>query len=109
LIKQAHCKSVAWPTFRRPCRWPIQGGSVVRPLFSDRLIRTNAVNWAVRLDALQLAMVLELHRRGAAAPLVASERNLCEVAAVEGMQVVKLIQGPLGRPRILCARPIGWH
>jgi hypothetical protein len=40
-----------------------------------------------------LAVALELHRRGAATALVASDRNLCEVAAVEGMQVVNPIQG----------------
>ena len=62
---------------------------------ADRLIRTHAVSRALRtLDALQLAVALELHRRGVATALVASDRNLCEVAAVEGMQVVNPIQGP---------------
>jgi uncharacterized protein len=61
---------------------------------ADRLIRTHAVTRALRtLDALQLAVALELHRRGAVSALVASDRNLCEVAA-EGMQVVNPIQLP---------------
>lgn len=61
---------------------------------ADRLIRTHAVSRSVRtLDALQLAVALELQRRGAATALVASDRNLCELAAVEGMQVVNPIQG----------------
>jgi predicted nucleic acid-binding protein len=62
---------------------------------ADRLIRTHAVTRALRtLDALQLAVALELHRRGAVSALVASDRNLCEVAAAEGMQVVNPIQLP---------------
>ena len=62
---------------------------------ADRLIRTHAVNRSLRtLDALQLAVALELHRRGATTALVASDRNICEVAAVEGMQVVNPMQGP---------------
>jgi len=62
---------------------------------AERLIRTHAVSRALRtLDALQLAVALELHRRGAAIALVASDSNLCEVAAVEGLQVVNPIQGP---------------
>jgi hypothetical protein len=39
-------------------------------------------------------VALELHRRGAATALVASDRNLCEVAAVEGLEVVNPIQSP---------------
>jgi len=62
---------------------------------ADRLIRTHAVSRSLRtLDALQLAVALELHRRGATTALVASDRNMCEVAAVEGMQVVNPMQGP---------------
>ena len=62
---------------------------------ADRLIRTHAVSRALRtLDALQLAVAVELHRRGAGTALVASDKNLCEVAAAEGIQVVNPIQGP---------------
>ena len=62
---------------------------------ADRLIRTHAVTRALRtLDALQLAVALELHRRGTAIALVASDRNLCDVAAVEGVQVINPIQSP---------------
>lgn len=61
---------------------------------AERLIRMHAVSRALRtLDALQLAVALELHRRGAASAMVASDKNLCEVAAAEGMQVVNPIQG----------------
>lgn len=62
---------------------------------ADRLIRTHAVSRALRtLDALQLAVAVELHRRGTGTALVASDKNLCEVAAAEGLQVVNPIQGP---------------
>lgn len=62
---------------------------------AERLIRTHAVRRSLRtLDALQLAVALELHRRGSATALVASDRNLCEVAAVEGLEVVNPIQSP---------------
>jgi predicted nucleic acid-binding protein len=62
---------------------------------ADRLIRTHAVSRALRtLDALQLAVAVELHRRDAGTALVASDKNLCEVAVAEGLQVVNPIQGP---------------
>ena len=62
---------------------------------ADRLIRTHAVSRALRtLDALQLAVAVELHRRAAGTALVASDKNLCEVAVAEGLQVVNPIQGP---------------
>lgn len=62
---------------------------------ADRLIRTHAVSRALgTLDALQLAVALELHRRAAATALVASDRNLCGVAAAEGLRVVNPIEGP---------------
>ena len=62
---------------------------------ADRLIRTHAVSRALRtLDALQLAVAVELHRRSAGTALVASDKNLCEVATAEGLQVVNPIQGP---------------
>jgi len=62
---------------------------------ADRLIRTHAVSRAPRiLDALQLAVAVEFHRRAAGTALVASDKNLCEVAVAEGLQVVNPIQGP---------------
>jgi hypothetical protein len=61
---------------------------------ADRLIRTHAVSRALRtLDALQLAVALELHRRIAGTILVASDRNLCEAAVAEGLQIINPIQG----------------
>lgn len=56
---------------------------------AERLIRLHAVNQSLRtLDALQLAVALELHRRGVVSELVASDKNLCNVAAVEGLTVI---------------------
>ena len=60
---------------------------------AERLIRNHAVSRSLRtLDALQLAVAVELHRRGVVAVLVASDRNLCEVAALEGLAVVNPVQ-----------------
>ena len=62
---------------------------------AERLIRLHAVNQALRtLDALQLAVAVELHRRGVVSELVASDKNLCEVAALEGLKVINPIQTP---------------
>jgi len=62
---------------------------------AERLIRSHAVNHSLRtLDALQLAVALELHRRGVVSELVASDRNLCEVAVSEGLQVMNPLQMP---------------
>ena len=62
---------------------------------AERLIRMHAVNQALRtLDALQLAVAVELHRRGVVSELVASDKNLCEVAALEGLQVINPLQTP---------------
>jgi uncharacterized protein len=62
---------------------------------AERLIRSHAVNRALRtLDALQLAVALELHRRGVVSELVASDKNLCEVAALEGLPVINPILAP---------------
>jgi predicted nucleic acid-binding protein len=62
---------------------------------AERLIRLHAVNNALRtLDALQLAVALELHRRGIVSAIVASDRNLCDVAALEGLLVINPIQLP---------------
>jgi rRNA maturation endonuclease Nob1 len=62
---------------------------------AERLIRLYAVNNALRtLDALRLAVALELHRRGIVSAIVASDRNLCNVAALEGLLVINPIQTP---------------
>lgn len=56
---------------------------------AEALVRTYAVDHALRtLDALQLAMALDLCRRGAASELVASDKALCEVAGLEGLTVL---------------------
>jgi predicted nucleic acid-binding protein len=68
-------------------RWYFRG--------AERLIRLHAVNRALRtLDALQLAVALELHRRGIVSAVVASDRNLGEVAALEGLPVIDPVQAP---------------
>jgi hypothetical protein len=56
---------------------------------AETLIRTHAVNYALRtLDAMQLSVALDLHRRGTASGLVASDKNLCNVAVLEGLTVI---------------------
>ena len=56
---------------------------------AETLIRTHAVDYALRtLDALQLSVALDLHRRGAASDLVASDKNLCSVASLEALTVL---------------------
>lgn len=56
---------------------------------AETLIRTHAVDYALRtLDAMQLSVALDLQRRGAASDLVASDKNLCSVAALEGLTVL---------------------
>jgi len=56
---------------------------------AEALVRTHAVDYALRtLDALQLSVALDLHRRGAASDLVAADKNLCNVAALEGLTVI---------------------
>ncbi|MBI3682806.1 MAG: hypothetical protein HY235_20725 [Acidobacteria bacterium] len=56
---------------------------------AEALVRTHAVDYALRtLEAMQLSVALELHRRGAASDLVASDKNLCNVAALEGLTVI---------------------
>ena len=62
---------------------------------AERLIRAHAVKQSLRtLDALQLAVALELHRRGTVSALVASDKNLCDVAVLEGLTVINPIQTP---------------
>jgi len=56
---------------------------------AEKLIRTYAAGRALRtLDSLQLAVALDLHRRGIASTFVAADKNLCSVAASEGLQVL---------------------
>lgn len=58
------------------------------------LIRNHAADSALRtLDALQLCVALDLNRRGAALDIVASDKNLCNVAALEGLTVVNPLVG----------------
>jgi hypothetical protein len=37
---------------------------------------------------MQLSVAIDLHRRGTASDLVASDKNLCNVAALEGLTVI---------------------
>ena len=56
---------------------------------AETLIRTHAVDCALRtLDAMQLSVALDLHGRGAVSDIVASDKNLCNVAALEGLAVL---------------------
>ena len=58
---------------------------------AEALVRSHAVNYALRtLDAMQLSVALDLHGRGAASDLVASDKNLCNVATLEGLTVINL-------------------
>ena len=62
---------------------------------AERLIRLHAVNHALRtLDGLQLAVAVELHRRNMVSAIVASDRHLGEVAALEGLPVINPLQTP---------------
>jgi hypothetical protein len=61
---------------------------------AEALIRMHAVDRILRtLDAIQLSVALDLKRHGAASSLVASDRNLCAVATVEGLTVLNPTQG----------------
>ena len=61
---------------------------------AEALVRTHAVKHTLRtLDALQLSVALDLHRRGAASQLVTSDRALSEVATLEGLPVVNPLSG----------------
>ena len=56
---------------------------------AEALVRTHSAVQGLRtLDAIQLSVALDLKRRGAASELVASDRNLCTVAAIEGLSVL---------------------
>jgi predicted nucleic acid-binding protein len=53
------------------------------------LVRLYATDYALRtLDALQVSVAMDLKRRGVISELVASDRNLCNVAALEGLTVI---------------------
>jgi hypothetical protein len=61
------------------------------PYFQDaeRLIRSLAPTQNLRtLDALQLAVVLDLHSRGLVTQFVCADQRLCAIAAAEGLSVV---------------------
>jgi predicted nucleic acid-binding protein len=54
-----------------------------------KLIRRFAASHGLRtLDALQLAVALDLHRGGVIDYLVSSDKILCRVAALEGLSVI---------------------
>ena len=62
---------------------------------AERLIRLHAVGRALRtLDSLQLAVALDLHQGGFVAKLVAADKHLCEVAALEGLGVINPLHAP---------------
>ena len=57
------------------------------------LVRLYGVDHALRtLDALQVSVAVDLQRRGVTSELVASDRNLCSVAAREGLTVLNLLE-----------------
>ncbi|MBI3696895.1 MAG: hypothetical protein HY238_18935 [Acidobacteria bacterium] len=61
---------------------------------AEALVRAHAVDRALRtLDAIQLSVALDLKRRGVASELVASDRDLCAAAAVEGLTVLNPTPG----------------
>jgi predicted nucleic acid-binding protein len=56
---------------------------------AEALVRAHSVSHGLRtLDAIQLSVALDLKRRGAASDLVASDKNLCAVALIEGLDVL---------------------
>ncbi len=56
---------------------------------AEALIRIHALERSLRtLDAIQLSLALDLLRRGVALDLVSSDRDLCKVAALEGLRVL---------------------
>jgi hypothetical protein len=63
------------------------------PAVTSRTLRrssgpTPSIMRSGTLDALQLSAALDLRRRGAVSELVASDRNLCTVATLEGLSVI---------------------
>jgi hypothetical protein len=60
------------------------------------LIERHGASHGLRtLDSLQLAVAPSLHRGGAVENLVAADKVVCNVAAVEGMPVIDLESPPL--------------
>ncbi len=56
---------------------------------AETLVRTHGVDYALRtLDAIQLSVALALSRRGVVSHLVSSDKNLCNVAGIEGLSVI---------------------
>ena len=63
---------------------------------AGELIERHGTSLGLRtLDSLQLAVALSLHRGGATENLVAADKVLCKVAAVEGMPVIDPESPPL--------------
>ena len=61
---------------------------------AETLIRSHAVGNALRtLDAIQLSVALDLHRRGIVSDVIASDKNLCNVASLEGLTVINPSDG----------------
>jgi uncharacterized protein len=57
---------------------------------AERLIRTHATTKALRtLDSLQLAVALDLHRKGRLDHFVCADSTLCTIAQDEGLSVIK--------------------
>jgi predicted nucleic acid-binding protein len=55
---------------------------------AEALIKIHAVTCGLRaMDAIQLAVALDLHGRGVATYFVAADNNLCRAAALEGLTV----------------------
>lgn len=60
---------------------------------AESFIREHAVRQSLRtLDALQLAVAVDLHRRNIITTLVASDRNLCAVAMSQGMKILNPLE-----------------
>jgi predicted nucleic acid-binding protein len=56
---------------------------------AEALVRAHAADRGLRaLDAIQLAVALDLHARAAVNVIVASDKNLCAVARMEGLAVL---------------------
>ena len=56
---------------------------------AERLLQRHALTRSLRtLDALQLAVALDLHRRGMLDAFVGADQNLCRIAQEEGLVVI---------------------
>ena len=85
------------PLLFRPRQGPFRSPSALARRHvqsAETLVRTHGVDYALRtLDAIQLSVALALHRRGAVSDLVSSDKNLCNVAALEGLTVINRSAG----------------